>query len=149
MFEERAELPWAVLLLPVVFADRACQPCAVLCVPVVSMLSASTFSAALLLFPRSSPSGGVAVGVGVGVGCGLASDAGDTAKQASAAAMSIIADAEVLEDLATRCFCSRSTEVWIRVFIIVFVLYLVLVCGFWWVEISARVGELVLAAAVE
>ena len=59
----------------------------------------------------------MAVGVGVGVGCGLASDAGDTAKQASAAAMSIIADAEVLEDLATRCFCSRSTEVWIRVFI--------------------------------
>jgi len=48
------------------------------------MLSASTLSAALLLLPRSSPSGGVAVGVGVGVGTGLASAIGDEAKQASA-----------------------------------------------------------------
>ena len=52
--------------------------------PVVLMLSASTFSAALLLFPRSSPSRGVAVGVGVGVGRGIASAIGDAAKQASA-----------------------------------------------------------------
>ena len=51
--------------------------------PVVFVFSASTCSAALLLFPRSSPSGGVAVGVGVGVGTGLASAAGDMAKQAS------------------------------------------------------------------
>jgi hypothetical protein len=97
------------------------------------MLSASTFSAALLLFPRSSPTGGVTVGVGVGVGTGLASAIGDTVKQASAAATSIIADAEVLEDLATRCFWSRSTEVWIVVFIIVDVLLFALVCGFWFV----------------
>ena len=60
------------------------QPCAVLFIPVVPKLSASTFSAALLPLPRSSPSGGVAVGVGVGVGKGLASAMGDAVKQASA-----------------------------------------------------------------
>jgi hypothetical protein len=47
--------------------------------PVVLMLSASTFSAALLLLPRSSPDG-----VGVGVGVGLAIIAGEAAKQANA-----------------------------------------------------------------
>jgi hypothetical protein len=52
--------------------------------PVVLRASASTFSAALLLFPRSSPSRGVAVGVGVGVGAGLASDNGDPVKEATA-----------------------------------------------------------------
>jgi hypothetical protein len=57
--------------------------------PVVLVLSASTCSAALLLFPRSSPSGGVAVGVGVGVGTGLASATGDAAKQANASRIDV------------------------------------------------------------
>ena len=65
------------------------QPCAVLLDPVVLKLSASTFSAALLPLPRSSPSDGVAVGVGVGVGAGLASAVGDAVKQASASRIDV------------------------------------------------------------
>src|SRR6266550_3891241 len=52
--------------------------------PVVLMLSASTFSAALLLFRRSSPEGvgvGVGVGVGIGVRRGVASASGETNEQ--------------------------------------------------------------------
>src|SRR5438477_1542283 len=73
--------------------------------PVVLMLSASTFSAALLLLPRSSPEG-VAVGVGVGVGRGAASAAGETAEQASASAMKA----------GPKWFRSRRSEVLICVF---------------------------------
>src|SRR5205085_9665792 len=73
--------------------------------PVVLMLSASTFSAALLLLPRSSPEG-VAVGVGVGVGRGAASAAGETAEQASASPMKA----------GPKWFRSRRTEGLISVF---------------------------------
>src|SRR5207237_10533814 len=72
---------------------------------VVLMLSASTFSAALVLLPRSSPEG-VAVGVGVGVGRGAASAAGETAEQASASATK--ANSE--------WFRSRRSEVLVCVF---------------------------------
>ena len=70
--------PLAVLSLPAVLADSEFQPCAVLFGPVVAMLSASTFSAALLLLPRSSLEG-------VGLGRGLPAVAvGESAKQAIA-----------------------------------------------------------------
>src|SRR5206468_2311420 len=84
--------------------------------PVVLMLSASTFSAALLLFRRSSPEG---VGVGVGVGRGAASASGETAEQASASAMKV----------GPKWFRSRRSEVLICVFmgIIPFLF------GFWFV----------------
>lgn len=113
--------------------------------PLVLRFRASTFSAALLLFPRSSPAG---VGVGVGVGFAIAD--GEMAGQASATAMRITAEAEVPEDLTIRCFRTRPTEVWIRVFIsVVAFCYLVLVCGFYCVEISARDVGLVSAAAAQ
>src|SRR5262245_16526631 len=66
--------------------------------PVVRLISASTFSAAALPLPRSSPAGvgvgvadgvgvgvagGVGVGVGVGLGRGLACAGGENARQAN------------------------------------------------------------------
>src|SRR6266540_988817 len=80
--------------------------------PVVLMLSASTFSAALLLFRRSSPEG---VGVGVGVGRGAASASGETAEQASASAMKV----------GPKWFRSRRSEVLVCVFMVSFLFYLV------------------------
>src|SRR5437899_5214710 len=88
--------------------------------PVVLTLSASTFSAALLLFRRSSPEG-VAVGVGVGVGRGAASASGETAEQASASAMKV----------GPKWFRSRRSEVLVCVFMVSFLFYLVFgVVGF-------------------
>src|SRR5205085_11871011 len=87
--------------------------------PVVLMLSASTFSAALLLLPRSSPEG-VAVGVCVGVGRGAASAAGETAEQASASAMKA----------NSKWFRSRRTEVLICVFMGVIAFLLGFSCCF-------------------
>src|SRR5207237_9241814 len=87
--------------------------------PVVLMLSASTFSAALLLLPRSSPAG-FAVGVRVGVGRGAASAAGETEELASASAMKA----------NSKWFRSRRTEVLICVFMGVIVFLFGFSCGF-------------------
>src|SRR6266699_3680791 len=100
--------------------------------PVVLMLSASTFSAALLLLPRSSPEG---VDVGVGVGCGgVASATGEIADQASASAMRIKAEAERRKGFASRSFRGRSSDGWISVFISV----IVPLFGFWFVVFVVR-----------
>src|SRR6266542_1534318 len=76
------------------------------------MLSASTFSAALLLFPRSS---------GVGVGIGLATAVDKKAEQASTSARRIKAEAELRNAFPSRSVRGRLTEIWISVFIRVIV----------------------------
>src|SRR4051794_11294183 len=100
---ERVSNPLAVLSLPVVLADSANQPCAVLFCPLVSRLSVAMPSAALLFFPRSSPT--------TVVGSAPARGAGEAAEQKSADARKI---------KASRCFPGRQIEVLISVFIKVF-----------------------------